>query len=143
MIRTDADRSPLDIQARGREAGFGLVEAMVAIMLFSVGLLAVAGITLGVAQQSRASTYTTEQTMVGQEVLDAKLTEGYAGLTVGTTDSTVQMDSRSYGVQIVVTDAGARARRVAVTVAGKENTSEVALSSFVHEPRSVPEEYTP
>lgn len=125
------------------EAGFGLVEAMVAILVMSVGLLAVAGITLAVAQQSRASLYTTEQTMVGQEVLEFHLDQGYAGLTPGTTDTTVQVDGRAYDVQVVVADVGSRARRVELTVAGLENTGVATLTSLVHQPRPVPDEYVP
>lgn len=125
------------------EDGFGLAEAMVAILLLSVGLLAVAGITLAVAQQSRASTYTTEQTLVGQEVLEFQLDQGYAGLTAGTTDTTVQVDSRTYDVEVAITDVGPRARRVNLTITGQENTGPVTLSSLVHQPRSVPEEYVP
>lgn len=125
------------------QAGFGLAEAMVAILVMSVGLLAVAGITLAVAEQSRASTYSTEQTMVGQEVMDYQLDKGYAGLTPGTTDTTVGVDSRSYDVRVVVADVGPRSRRVDLTVSGQENTSTASLSTLIHQPRSVPEEYTP
>lgn len=127
----------------GAEAGFGLVEAMVSILVLSVGLLAVAGMTLGVAQQSRASTYTTEQTMVGQEVLEYQLDKGYAGLTAGTTDTTVQVGPRTYDVRVEIADVGARARRVSLTISGQENTGETSISSLVHQPRSVPDEYVP
>lgn len=127
----------------GGEAGFGLAEALVAIMVMAVGLLAVAGITLAVAQQSRASSYTTEQTMVGQEMLEFQLDQGYAGLTPGTSDTAVQVDSRTYDVEVTVSDVGPRTRRVDLSIAGQENTSPVTLSSLVHRPRSVPEEYVP
>lgn len=128
---------------RAPDAGFGLVEALVAILVFAVGLLAVAGMTLSVAGQSRASTYQTEQTMTAQEILEYQLDKGYAGLTAGTTDTTVVMDSRSYDVRIVVTDQGPRARKVELTVSGHEDTSPTSVSSLVHKPRDVPEEYTP
>lgn len=128
---------------RGGDAGFGLVEAIVAILVFGVGLLAVAGMTLSVAGQSRASTYSTEQTMTAQELLEYHLDKGYAGLTTGTSDTTVVMDSRSYDVQIVVTDQGPRARKVELTVSGHEDTAPISVSSLVHQPRDIPEEYTP
>ena len=144
MNHEAVDRSPSRAPLPADQAGFGLVEAIVAIMLLALGLLAVAGITLGVAQQSRASTYTTEQTMVGQEVLEYQLDQGYAALTPGTTtDTTVGVDSRTYDVRIVVSDVGPRARRVDLTVSGHESTSDVNISSLVHQPRSVPEEYVP
>lgn len=140
---SDATRAGPKLAGPAGEAGFGLAEAMVAILVMSVGLLAVAGITLAVAQQSRASTYTTEQTMVGQEVLEYQLDKGYANLTASTTDTTVQVGPRSYEIRVVVTDVGPRARRVDLTVSGQENTAATGLSSLIHQPRPVPEEYTP
>lgn len=131
------------VRLRAPDAGFGLVEALVAILVFAVGLLAVAGMTLSVAGQSRASTYRTDQTMVAQEILEHELDEGYAGLTVGTNDTTVSIDGRSYDVRIVVTDQGPRARRVELTVSGHENTGATTLSSLAHKPRDIPEEYVP
>lgn len=128
---------------RAPDAGFGLVEALVAILVFAVGLLAVAGMTLSVAGQSRASTYRTDQTITAQEILEHELDRGYAGLTVGTNDTTVAIDARSYDVRIVVTDQGPRARRVELTVSGHENTAPTTLSGLVHKPRDVPEEYVP
>lgn len=143
MRKDDVDIRPPDHPPGSDQAGFGLVEAMVAILVLSVGLIAVAGITLAVAQQSRASTYTTEQTMVGQEVMESYLDEGFGGLTAGSTDSTVAVGPRTYDLEIVVTDVGPRARRVELSVSGQENTGAVSLSSLVHKPRPVPEEYEP
>lgn len=128
---------------RAPDAGFGMVEALVAILVFAVGLLAVAGMTLSVAGQSRASTYRIDQTMVAQELLEHQIDEGYAGLTVGTIDTTVAIDARSYDVRIVVTDQGPRARMVELSVSGHENTASTSLSSLVHKPRDIPEEYVP
>lgn len=139
---TRPDRPDLGSDRTG-DAGFGLVEALVAILVFAVGLLAVAGMTLSVAGQSRASTYRTDQTMVAQELLEHQLDEGYDGLTVGTTDTAVAIDARSYDVQIVVTDQGPRARKVELTVSGHENTAATTLSGLAHKPRDVPEEYVP
>lgn len=144
MSERDEARRPENLPGGpAGEAGFGLAEAMVAIMVMAVGLLAVAGITLAVAQQSRASSYTTEQTMVGQEMLEFQLDQGYAGLTPGTSDTAVQVDSRTYDVEVTVSDVGPRTRRVDLSISGQENTSPVTLSSLVHQPRSVPEEYVP
>lgn len=125
------------------EAGFGLAEAVVAIIVFGIGLLAVAGMTLSVAQQARASTYGTEQSMVSQELLEYHLDRGYSGLAAGTTDTTVALGNRTYDARIVVTDQGPRARHVEVTVSGFEDTDPTTVSSLVHKPRDIPEEYTP
>lgn len=130
-------------RTRMADDGFGLLEAVVAILVFGVGLLAVAGLTLSVAGQSRASTYRTEQTMVAQEVLEYQLDRGYAGLAAGTSDTTVAMASRAYDVRVVVTEEGPRAKKVELTVTGFEDTSPTSVSSLVHRPRDIPEEFTP
>lgn len=125
------------------EDGFGLIEAMIAITVFAVGLIALAGMTLTVAGQSRAATYTTEQTMVAQDLLESELSDGYAGLAPGARDTTVDLDARTYSARIVIDDVGPRARRVRVRVSGFEDIDPATLTSLVHEPRSVPEEYQP
>lgn len=128
-------------KAGASEAGFGLAEALVAIIVFSIGLLAVAGMTMANAKQARASSYWTEQTLVAQDLMDSRLGAGYGGLTVGTRDTTIQVDSRSYSARISVSDMGPRARQVQVRVSGFEDTGPATLTSMVHWPRPVPEEY--
>lgn len=129
-------------RSRG-EDGFGLIEAMIAITVFAIGLIALAGMTLTVAGQSRAATYTTEQTIVAQDLLESEISDGYGGLAPGTRDTTVVLDERTYSARIVIEDVGPRARRVRVGVSGFEDTEPATLASLVHEPRSVPQEYQP
>lgn len=125
------------------EDGFGLIEAMIAIVVFSIGMIALAGMTLAVAGQSRASTYTTEQTVVAQDLLESEIDEGYGGLTPGARDTTVALDERTYSARVTTVDVGPHARRVRVRVSGFEDTDPATLSMVVHNRKSAPDEYVP
>lgn len=132
-------KAPLDAP----DAGFGLVEVLVAVMVFSIGLLALAGMALGIAQQSRSSTYWAEQSLVGQEVMSAMIDAGYSKLSTGTKDTTIQMGPRTYTVTRTVENKGPRARSVELVVERREEADPAVLQTVVHLERTQPTEYTP
>ena len=98
------------------EAGFGLVEVLVALTILTVGLVAVAGLTWGVARQTREAAIRTEQTFAARQVLEAMVDRGYEGLDVGASDTTLAVGGHSYTVRRTVEQEGTDLKRLSATV---------------------------
>lgn len=118
--------------AREAEAGFGLVEALIAAVLLSVGLLAVGGIALYVASQTRSAAVRTAQTMAGQQVLEATVNQAYADIGTGASDTTVTVSGRDYAVTRSVTSAGINIKQVEIQVSGHGNVGTTTFRTRVH-----------
>lgn len=59
--------------AERRDAGFSLIEVLVAMVILAVGLLAIEAMAIGAARQIASANYTTEYTLVATEQLEAEL----------------------------------------------------------------------
>ena len=119
------------------EAGFGLVEALIAAILLSVGLLAVGGIALYVAGQTRSAGIRTDQTMAGQQVLEATVNKAYADIGTGAADTTVTVGGRDYQITRSVTAMGGTMKEVEVVVSGAGNVGSTTFRTRVHLPKSL------
>ena len=117
-------------------AGMGLIEVMVALILFAVGMLAVAGIGLQVAAQNRWSDWQTDETLAAQEVLERIQGSGYAAATSGS--DTLTVGQTTYSVTRTVTQLANRVRQVQVTVATSSGTRSRTFTSRLYEPRQLP-----
>lgn len=128
---------PRGVGPRG-EAGFGLVEVLVAVTILAVGLLAVAGLTWAVATQTREATVRTGQTLAAQQVVDAMVARGYEALATGSSDTTLVVGERSYTVAREVTQAGPDLKQVVATVSGAEGIAPRVFTTRVHRERALP-----
>lgn len=109
---------------RRAERGFSLVEVLIAVVILGVGLLAVAGISSGVADLTRRSTVETEQTMAAQQMLEEMINEGFGAYPRGAgaiADTTLTVAGRSYTVTREVFSVSSRIDSVRVIVEGKLN----------------------
>lgn len=118
------------------ESGFGLVEALIALIILSVGLLAVAGIALSVSAQARAGVNTTGQVLAGQQVLEAMVQAGYGN--VPTNDTTVTVGNRTFTVSRSITASGTRWEEIQVEVEGIGEQPAETLVTRLHAPRTPP-----
>ena len=131
--RVDGERPPA-----GPEAGFGLVEVLIAAVVLAVGLLAVAGIALGVAAQTQGAALATDQALAGQQVLEVSVVGGYAALPTGTKDTTVALGDAGYRVTRTVTQVGTRLKRVEVRMPGRGASPEESMMTYLHRPEPAP-----
>lgn len=120
------------------EGGFGLVEALVAFVVLAVGLLAVAGIALSVAAQTRDAAFVTDRDLAAHQVLEVAATAGYARLSPGTKDTTVTVGTTVYTVTRTVEQASPRTRKVTVQIPGRGDEGGEIMTTFLHAPRALP-----
>ena len=120
------------------EAGFGLVEVLVALTLLAVGLVAVAGLTRGVARQTREAAIRTEQTFAARQVLEAMMARGYAALDDGASDTTLVVGARSYTVRREVTREGTDLKRLSATVPATSGVPGRTYATLLNRSRSRP-----
>lgn len=98
------------------EDGFGLVEAMVAVVVFAVGVLSVAAVAAHAAQLSTRSAVTTDQTLAASQVFALLRQEEFDAVTSG--EETVPVGDHTYTVDREVTQLSTDTKRVVAVVSG-------------------------
>lgn len=123
--------------AADRESGFGLVEVLIAVVILAFGLLALAGVSLSTASQTRGAAYDTDHAMAAQEILDA-MSQNYSGVAVGSSDTTVSVAGISYSVARTVTQSAAKLKSVQLVVSGGAGAAPDTFVTRLHEPMTLP-----
>lgn len=133
-------RGPRWRSRRSGQAGLGLIEVLIALTIFAVGMLAVAGIGLSVGAQTNWAVWQTDQSLAAQQVLERVQREGYDAASSGT--ETVTVGNRTYTASRTVTQVDTRVKEVSVTVSTtREWDRGVPPRTFVtrlYEPRPLP-----
>lgn len=131
--RTDASgRAPWP--DRG-EAGFGLVEALIAFVLLAVGMLAIAGLALSTAAQTRTASDVTQQALATQQAMEVWTTSGYHQVPTGTKDTTVSIAGRQFTVTRSVSQIAPRVKEIRASVGGAGTQDQRTIVSRLHDPR--------
>jgi Tfp pilus assembly protein PilV len=121
---------------RGSE-GIGLIEVLAALIIMSVGMLAIAGISLQVGAQNQWSTWQTDQALAAQQVMERLQRIGYAATANGT--DTVSVGNRAYVVNRVVSQPAPRVKRVQLTVLSSQAAAAPRVFvSRIYETRQLP-----
>jgi prepilin-type N-terminal cleavage/methylation domain-containing protein len=95
--------------------GFTLIEVIGALVIFSIGVLAVIGLGGTLTLQMERAALRSELALVGQERLDSLELLDYADLTVGTTTSSTSIRGETYTWSVTVSDSTAILRHVALS----------------------------
>ena len=124
-------------RVRYDERGFGIVEALMAVTILVIGLLAVSGLTLATAAQARIADLRSDQMTAGQTAIEALRRGGFDDATTGV--DTVTSGGREFYVTRTVTSVNARIKtvNVLVTPASGGLTSR-NFSTVLHSARSLP-----
>lgn len=117
-------------------AGLGLIEVITAMVILSIGVLAVAGLTVQVGTQNRLSTWQTDQSLAAQQVMESMQRRGYAAA-VGGTD-TVTVGSRTYVVTSTVSVPANRVKQVRLTVQSPGGGPARTYTGRIHQNRQLP-----
>ena len=118
-------------------SGLGLIEVLVAMIILSVGMMAIAGISLQVGTQNTLSTSQTDQSLAAQQVMESLQRAGYAAATSGV--DTVSVGNRQYVVTRAVTTPNSRVKLVQLTVTSRNGiASPRVYTSRIYETRQLP-----
>jgi len=123
-------------QLSAGEEGFGLVEALIAITILVVGLLAVSGLSLAAATQARVADWQADQAEAGQIAIESVQMLGFAGAASRT--DTVTIDGRDYLVEVTVSDLNGRVKNVQAEVAAVGSLPARTFTTRLYLPRALP-----
>jgi prepilin-type N-terminal cleavage/methylation domain-containing protein len=101
-------------EANNNPGGFSLVEVVVAILVLSFGLLAMAASTGYVATQLKSATWDTQRNLARQQVIEQLKATVYANVTTNTTGQAIG----PYTIRWNVTNVSAAQRRVQLITTG-------------------------
>ncbi len=118
------------------EDGFGLVEALIAVTILVIGLLAVSGLSLAAAAQARVSDWQADQATAGQMAMEALQMGGFAAATSRT--DTVTIDGNAYVVGITVTEVNSRIKQVQAQVPAVGSLPARTFTTRLYLPRALP-----
>ncbi len=99
-----------------RRDGFTLIEVMGAMVLFTGGVLMVLNLATSLSTQLKRSGMITELSSLVREQVDSLEAEGYAGLTVESTNATLSIRNISYTLTRTVTSYSPLVRQITVTL---------------------------
>jgi prepilin-type N-terminal cleavage/methylation domain-containing protein len=88
--------------------GFSLVEVLVALVVLSIGVLAVASMAASSVTQVRMGFNLTNSTLAAQQVLDGYLVMPFDSLPLGQNVDTVDLGSQDYVVISTLTDVSSQ-----------------------------------
>ncbi len=121
----------------GREAGFGLVEVLIAVVILAFGLLAITGVSLSTARQTRGAAYDTDQAMVAQQLMDG-MAQDYSAVPTGSSDTTITVAGRSYTVSRTVTQTSGKLKSVQLVVTGGTGVTPDTFITRLHKAVALP-----
>jgi len=115
--------------------GFTLIEVIGALVIFTMGVLAVVLVTDTLSVRMERAALRSELALVGQERLDSLELVDYVDLTVGTTTSSASIRGETYTWKVMVSDSTALIRHVAVTgIPSSGSGPSFSGSAFVNRP---------
>ena len=119
------------------ESGFGLVEALIAVTVLVIGLLAVSGLSLATAAQARIADVRSDQMITGQSVIEDIRQAGFDAAASGV--DTVTTGGRNFYVTRTVTVTNSRTKLINVQIApATGGLTTRNFSTVIHAARSLP-----
>lgn len=107
-------RANSDAQRHRAPTGFGLVEVLMAVVVFSIGVIGVAGATSGIAAQEDLGLWSTDQGLLAHHARADLARSGFAALSSGR--FAIALGHRSYDVTRTVTPAAPGLKEVHLTI---------------------------
>lgn len=118
------------------EDGFGLVEALLAVVVFAVGVLSVAAVAAHAAQLSTRSAVTTDQTLAANQVFALLRQDDFDAVTSG--EETVSVGKHTYTVDREVTQLSTDTKQVVAVVSGVASFPADTFETVLHRSTGYP-----
>ena len=116
-------------------SGFTLLEVLIALVILSIGLLGVAGLTIGIIHGNTVSRHSTTATVIAQSELEDIQRAGYFNATTANfpDDSAIAMGGVTFARTNTITDDDPLPdmKTVTVTVSWENGVRSVALNTIV------------
>jgi len=129
--------SSLIRRSLSEERGFGITEALIAVTILVIGLLAVSGLTLATALQARTADLRSDQMITGQTAIETVRRAGFAAAASGV--DTVSTGGRTFYVTRTVTTINDRTKLVNVDIAAASGGPVMRdFSTVLQAPRPLP-----
>lgn len=117
------------------KGGFTLIEVMAALVVFSMGVLSILGVTGALGRQLNRAGLRAQVAVTVQNRLDSLQLVPYDSLTVGTVSDTIHLQGRVFDRTHRVLQATALVREIEVTVAAEDGDGpDLTASTFVTVP---------
>ena len=124
----------------GDKGGFGLPEALISSMILGFGLLAVAGMSMSTARQSRLAERRTDQVLAAQlelsKVQQRVRKVGFSSIT--DTQSSLAVGERDFVVSTTVSLVSSRVKEVRIQVSRVGSARSRTFTTRVYAPRQLP-----
>jgi Tfp pilus assembly protein PilV len=119
------------------EAGFGLVETLIALTILVIGLVAVSGLSLASADQARIANWRSQQAAAAQIVLEEVHGEGWAAAASHMDTATVS--GHDYLVKVDVSEISSRVKQVTIAVAAVGDVDSRTFTTRLYKARPLPD----
>lgn len=119
------------------ERGFGLVEALIALTILVIGLVAVSGLSLAAADQALWAKWRSDQAAAAQLVLEEIQTDGWWSAVSGTDTATVS--GHDFAMTITVSRISQRVKEITVVVAAAGVVDTAVYQTRVYKPLPLPD----
>lgn len=121
---------------RNQESGFTLLEVLIAMVVLTIGLLGLTGLTIGVMRGSSFSQNVSTATVIAKQRLEDIQRVGYTSTNTTTFPSAsenVTMGGVTFARQTTISDStpAANMKTVTVTVSWNVGTNSVALNTII------------
>ena len=116
---------------RRHDRGFTLIEIMIAITLLSVGLLGMAGLTVGIIRSNSLSSEVTEATTLAQTKMEDIKRLGYSGVTAQSEAYNTISGYPTYRRVTQVANTPTGMKTVTITVLWSNDVSSLAVETIL------------
>lgn len=128
------DQTVPEIEKRGDNKGFSLLEVLVAMLILSIGLLTTAALTVGIIQSNGLSKKHTTATTLAREQMEDIRRRGYSGMPPTTIEDYNTITNYPWHKRVTETSAGnlgPNMKAITVTVYWDSDNRSVALQTIL------------
>ena len=118
------------------ERGFGLVEALIALTILVIGLVAVSGLSVASADQAQIANWRMQQSSAARMIMEEIQTEGWWSAASRTDTATVS--GYDFPVKVDVSSISSRVKQITIVVAAAGAVDTALFRTRIYKPLPLP-----